>query len=293
MISYNVKLLLKKLNRHLLSQFDSAAGFAMTRGHYEIGMEHLFIKLLDDGKGDIPVLLKKFDAPQQDLRSALLGSLDAYETGNTGRPSFSPRLISLIEQAWILASVEFGKESIRSGHLMMALLTPSVRQDFPWLDEAWPSPGREKVAAALTAGVADSPEDEGETGAREGRPSPNGIGAIGQFTENLTEKAGNGKIDPVFARDGEIRQMIDILIRRRKNNPILVGDPGVGKTAIVEGLALKVIEGEVPPAFRDADILTLDMGLLQAGASVKGEFENRLKTVIQAVKSYPKPVTVN
>jgi len=290
MITYNVKLLLSKLNRYTLSQFDSAAGFAMTRGHYEIGMEHMCLKMLNEGKGDIPVLLKKFNIPPQDLESALMCSLDAYGTGNTGRPSFSPRLISLIEQAWIVSSVEFSENVIRSGHVMMALLAPLGRQAFPWLEEAWPFLGKEKVAAALASGLKGSSEEVARPETTEETPTPEGMEAIERFTENLTEKAKKGKIDPVFARDNEIRQMIDILTRRRKNNPILVGDPGVGKTAIVEGLALKAIEGEVPPSFKNVDILTLDMGLLQAGASVKGEFENRLKTVIKAIKTYHKPV---
>ena len=290
MITYNVKLLLKKLNRHTLSQFDSAAGFAMTMGHYEIGLEHLLIKMLDEGRGDIPVLLKKNNVPQQDLKSALMRSLGHYDTGNTGRPSFSPGLISLIEQAWIVSSVEFSEDMIRSGHIMIALLAPPGRQAFPWLEEAWPLLGNEKVATVLASGLEDSVEEVSRSEGSDETPTPEGMEAIQRFTENLTEKAKKGEIDPVFARDNEIRQMIDILTRRRKNNPILVGDPGVGKTAIVEGLALRAIEGDVPSSFIDVDILTLDMGLLQAGASVKGEFENRLKTVIKAVKAYPKPV---
>jgi type VI secretion system protein VasG len=290
MITENIKLLLNKFNSHCISQLDAAAGYAMVREHYEIGAEHFLFKLLEEGSGDIPILLQNADVRPEDLKSALLRSLDEYRTGNAGRPAFSQSLLDLVEQAWVVASLEFGAREVRSGHLLSALRTSAGRRAFSWLDEVWPGLSRERIAGWLTAGMEESVETPDEPGERTAGPSPEGAEALERFTENLTRKAREGKIDPVFAREKEIRQMTDILARRRKNNPILVGEPGTGKTAIVEGLALKIVEGEVPPAFQDADLLNLDLGLLQAGASVKGEFENRLKMVIQAIKEYPKPV---
>jgi type VI secretion system protein VasG len=297
MIVENVKLLLNKLNRYCLSQLDAAAGFAMSRGNYEITVEHILAKCLDDGKGDLPVLFAKTEVGVTEARGALAVALDGYRAGSTGRPAFSPRLLELLEQAWTIASIEFSQDKIRSGHLLMALYTPAGRQIYRDLADAWPGLGREKLSKVFAQGLEGSVEEtpasskaEAGKAAGEKRVSADGMEALAQFTENITEKARKGKVDPVFARDTEIRQMIDILTRRRKNNPILVGEPGTGKTAILEGLALRVAQGDVPPAFKDADIISLDLGLLQAGASVKGEFENRLKNIIQAIKDYPKPV---
>ena len=295
MITENIKQLFNKLNSYCITQLESAVGLATTRGHHDIVWEHLFVKLIDDDKGDIPAIIDVYKLSIVDIKKSLLGFLDEYKAGNTGRPAFSSNFLELIEQAWVLASVEFNADKIRSGFLLLALLTPSGRRMFPWLEDIWPTLTKEKVANAIHAGFEDSVEEPvqvTEDGVQKisDRQTAEGMEALDKYTENLTIKAKDGKIDPVFARENEIRQMIDILTRRRKNNPILVGEPGTGKTAIVEGLALKIVEGDVPPAFKDADLLTLDMGLLQAGASVKGEFENRLKTVIQAIKDYPKPV---
>jgi type VI secretion system protein VasG len=290
MITDNFKQLLEKLNRYCLLQLDAAAGYSMSRGHYEIGIEHLFLKFVEDGKGDIPVLLQFLKKDTSALLKPLLSALDAYRVGNTGKPGFSKHLFDLIEQAWLLASVEFNQPTIRSSHLFLALCRPSAGHMPPVTEKEWPFIRKEEVTTAIFDGIADSVEEIVKKEMDDGQ-SPESKEALEQFTENLTEKARQGKIDPVFSRDDEIRQMIDILSRRRKNNPILVGEPGTGKTAIVEGLALKIIQStEVPPAFQDADLLSLDLGLLQAGASVKGEFENRLKTVIEAISNYNKPV---
>ncbi|KPA12584.1 ClpV1 family type VI secretion ATPase [Candidatus Magnetomorum sp. HK-1] len=249
------------------------------------------LKLLDHNKGDISKLCQLFNISEENIRNALATALSAYRTGNTSRPSFSPRLIELIEQAWMIASIECNSQKIRSAHLMAALFTEFGRRVFPGLTEACPELTKEKIFNALEKGLSGSIEESiASTDEPKKVISGESQEALSQFTENLTEKAKSGKIDPVFARDYEIKQMIDILSRRGKNNPILVGEPGTGKTAIVEGLALKVVEKEIPQIFADVDILVLDMGLLQAGASVKGEFENRLKNVIQGIRQYPKPV---
>ena len=289
MITENIRLLLNKLDGFCLGCLDGAAGLAMGLGHYEIGVEHLFEKCLDEEQSDVALLLREFEVRIPDVRKDIKEYLDGYRKGNTGRPVFSPQLLDLVEQAWTIASVEFGQSRVRSGHLLAALTTPSGRRSFPWIEAGGALLTRDKVAAALTAGLDSVEHNEADDGAVDA-PSPEGMEALEQFTVNVTEKARSGEIDPVFARDDEIRQMMDILTRRRKNNPILVGEPGTGKTAIVEGFALKVTQGDVPPMFEGVEILTLDLALLQAGASVKGEFENRLRTVIGAIKNYPGPV---
>ena len=289
MITENVRLLLNKLDTFCLGQLDGAAGLAMGWGHYEIGVEHLVAKFLDLDRCEFQVILQEFEVDISVLHRELEKSLEGFRKGNTGRPVFSPQLLEWVEQAWTMASVEFAHDRIRSGHLLATLCTPFGRRTFSWIGRGLGGVSREAVSAVLTAGVESIEAVESLETESKG-PAPEGLAALEQFTINVTEKARAGEIDPVFARDDEIRQMMDILTRRRKNNPILVGEPGTGKTAIVEGFALRVTQGEVPPMFEGVEIFTLDLALLQAGASVKGEFENRLRTVIEAIKSYPGPV---
>ncbi|MGE8589237.1 MAG: type VI secretion system ATPase TssH, partial [Alcaligenes sp.] len=224
-----------------------------------------------------------------------------FKNGNTRTPVFSAHLPKLFEHAWLIASLDTQTTRIRSGHLLLALLTEpdlaqlarrgsslfeSFRLDALKHDFAALTEGSEEAGQAV--GFADGAPSQGDDGqpAPALSPSP----ALDQYTANLTERARDGKIDPVIGRDAEIRQMIDILTRRRQNNPILTGEAGVGKTAVVEGLALRIVAGDVPPALADVTLRVLDMGLLQAGASVKGEFENRLKNVIDEVKKSPSPI---
>ncbi|KPA11141.1 ClpV1 family type VI secretion ATPase [Candidatus Magnetomorum sp. HK-1] len=290
MITEKIEKLLDKLTPYVLSQLDAAAGFAMSKGHYEIGFEHLFLKFINDSKGDIANLLNHFDIDYKNLKSELLKTLNTYLTGNTGKPSFSPVLIDILENAWILASVDFNQDHIRSAHLMLASLNMNRNYTFIWLNALKNIINKEKIAAALVSGLENSVEETVKDEPVDESIISENMDVLKKYTVNLTDEAKKGKIDPVFSRNNEIRQMINILSRRTKNNPLLVGNPGVGKSAIVEGLALKIIEGDVPPVFQDADLLSLDLGLLQAGASVKGEFENRLKKIIQAIKDYQKPV---
>jgi len=289
MITDKIEKLLDKLTPYTLTQLDVAANFAISKGHYEIGLEHLFIKLLNDGKGDIPILLHRFNINYKNFKSALLENIETYLAGNTGKPSLSPVLIDILESAWILASVDFNQNHIRSAHLIMASLTTTKSHAFLWLKDLKDKISKEKISNILISGLEDSIEENINDESFESNTSED-MDILKQFTVNLTAEAKKGNIDPVFARNNEIKQIIDILSRRKKNNPLLVGNPGVGKSAIAEGLALKIIEGDVPRLFKNADLLALDLGLLQAGASVKGEFENRLKKVIQAIKDYQKPV---
>ena len=295
--------LLHRLNAFCTGQLDAAASFAITRTHYEVTCEHLLIKLLERGDGDLPLILHRFGVPADDFWHGLLATLERFRAGSGGKPALSPDLAGLLDRAWSFASLELNHTAIRSGHLLAAL-TELPQVSLPAGMEGLLRISRDVLRQEFEAITRHSVEVEGAEGA--GVPIPGdmqagNVGAPGskvgavsqalaQFTEDLTEKARRNAIDPVYGRDQEIRQMIDILCRRRKNNPILVGDPGVGKTALVEGLARAIIAGEVPEELRQVRLLTLDLGLLQAGAGVKGEFENRLKNVIRDVNASPTPI---
>ncbi len=291
----DIKPLIERLNAACKAALNTAAGQAMSRQHYEITVEHLVAVLLDDANGDLPILCKHYGVEVPRLVKALASELEGFKNGNTGRPVFSPRLVEWFEAAWLVASLTFGHADIRSGVLLIALLEKSERlaggdwhQLLAVVDEV-------ELRKRLDALVIDSKEQTSFASASapktgKGAAGPAGGGAIERFCVNFTKRARDGKIDPVFGRDNEIRQIVDILARRRKNNPICVGEPGVGKTAVVEGLALRVMEGDVPDSLKGVDIIGLDLGLLQAGASVKGEFENRLKGVLDEIKASPKPI---
>jgi len=291
MITKDLKKLLLKLNDHLTRALEAAAGFAIARGHFEVALEHLLLKLLEDGNGDILRILDHYGLDNTRLWSALTRRLEDLRTGNTGRPAFSPRMLQLFEEAWIVATLHHEHPQIRSGHLLEAFLeSDAFRLDD--LREVLSPVKTDDLRAHFRERVAGSCEDKMPLragGPPTGAPRKAGETALDLYTLDVTGQARSGEIDPVFARDKEIRQIIDILSRRRKNNPLLVGEPGVGKTAVVEGLALRIVEGDVPESLKEVEIRTLDLGLLQAGAGVKGEFENRLKSVIQEVREAPKP----
>ena len=295
MIELDLKALLKRLNPYCTRSLENAAGMCVSRGNYEVTFEHLLLKLIEDPSRDFQVILRHFEIAPARVEKSIQHAVEQGKTGNAGKPVFSPLLIEWIEESWLIASVELGMGDIRSGVLIAALLSNPNRygfSDYMELLEAIPAEELRRQLPDITAssseastvmGVEKAEAGEVSAGAREDT-------ALGRFTIDFTGRARDGEIDPVFCRDQEIRQMIDILARRRKNNPIAVGEAGVGKTAVVEGLALKVVEGDVPDILKNVDIFGLDMGLLQAGASVKGEFENRLKSVIDEVKSSPKPI---
>jgi type VI secretion system protein VasG len=294
MISRDLKKLLQKLNAHSTRALEAATGFCISRTHYEVSLEHLLVKLLDDGTGDIPRILDHFDVEEDNLWKLLLERLEALQRGNTGRPSFSPQLLQLIESAWLVASVHHNAPEIRSGHLLEAFVESDAfraDEELELLASVRSGELRDEFMDIVAGSVEDRPAaTERKAGKR--APRREGETALDLYTMNITARAREGEIDPVFARDREIRQMIDILGRRRKNNPILVGEAGVGKTAVVEGLALRIAEEDVPDNLAEIDIHTLDLGLLKAGAGVKGEFEDRLKSVIQEVREAPRPIVL-
>lgn len=291
----NLKSLFGKLNTTCREATEGAAGLCLAKTSYDVEVEHLLARLLETDNTDLERICRHFDVDMARLAGQLMQAIDGFKTGNTRTPALSPHLTHLIEQAWVVASVEFEQPAIRSGHLALAMLEDAqlhrlLRESAAELDKLDAATLHASLAA-LTAGSVEDAPAAASAGAdlppgRTGGKTP----ALDQFTINLTQRAAQGHIDPVLGRDAEIRQMIDILTRRRQNNPILTGEAGVGKTAVVEGLALRIAQGDVPEPLKPVALHTLDLGLLQAGAGVKGEFENRLKSVIQEVKSSVRPI---
>jgi type VI secretion system protein VasG len=294
----NLKSLIGKLNDSTRGALEAAAGLCLARTHYDIEVEHYLTKLLDSTDNDAAAIFKHFEVDTSRLTGELARALDKLKTGNARTPALSPTLMKMLIEAWTIGSIDYNAAQVRTGFTILALATndelvrlmrevsrefqkiqaATLRKDFA----AIVGNSAEEEQAAVAAAAPGAPS----AGPRPGGKTPN----LDQFTINLTEKAKTGKIDPVLGRDFEIRQVVDILMRRRQNNPILTGEAGVGKTAVVEGFALRVAQGDVPPPLRNVIIRTLDLALLQAGAGVKGEFENRLKGLIEEVKASPIPI---
>jgi type VI secretion system protein VasG len=298
-MNLNLKALVGKLNDTGRKALEGAAGLCLTRTHYDIDIEHLLIKLMEVDDTDIEKIFRHYAVDQARLNRDLTRALDRFKTGNARTPALSPRIPRLITEAWNVASVDFNANKIRSGHLLLALLAEEnlgrlARETSAELQKI----SVEELHKNFFDLVADTAEDDIPSadstvdGAEPNLRGPTKTPALDQFTIDLTDRARKGQIDPVLGRDFEIRQMVDILTRRRQNNPILTGEAGVGKTAVVEGLALRIAAGDVPPPLRNVTLKSLDLTLLQAGAGVKGEFENRLKSVIEEVKRSPQPIVL-
>ena len=297
MLNVDLRALIGKLNRTCRQATEGAAVLCMNQGNYEIGIEHVLAKLIEDPGQDFQTILRHYELDVQQVTKAIQSSLEADRRGNTGKPVFSPLLIEWIQEGWMLASVELGLAEVRSGVLIAALVSNPNRYGGTDYMDALLGISAEDLRKHFIDVTAPSAEDAAlgakkAAAAKEGEKAgpPREDTALGKYTIDFTGRARQGDIDPVFCRDREIRQIIDILGRRRKNNPIAVGEAGVGKTAVIEGLALAVVQGDVPDVLAGVEIYGLDLGLLQAGASVKGEFENRLKNVIAEVKESPKPI---
>jgi len=295
----NLKALIGKLNDTTRGTLEAAAGLCLARTHYDIEIEHYLMKLLDSSSNDAASIFKHFEVDGSRFTGELARALDRLKSGNARTPALSPTLIKMMTEAWTIGSIDYGAAQVRTGFTILALATnddlarlmrdvsrefqkvqvEALRKDFVSIVSSSSEEAQAAAAVAAGAGVASA-------GPRAGGKAPN----LEQYTVNLTEKAKTGKLDPVLGRDFEIRQVIDILMRRRQNNPILTGEAGVGKTAVVEGFALRVAEGDVPPPLRNVTVRTLDLALLQAGAGIKGEFENRLKGLIEEVKASPTPI---
>ena len=290
----NPAVLLRRLNPYCARAMEGAASLCQTRAHGEILPEHWLLKLLEQGEGDLTVLARRYEWDMDSIWQDLLGWLDALPRSVRSRPQLAESTQTLMQDAWLRASLA-GEECIRSVHLLMALVD---KPKLAHCDSLWPlltlgQSQLERLRPLLDAQSDERPDVQQEAELalhHDGELNPALQNVLDKFTLDVTARAREGSIDPVFGRDTEIRQMVDILSRRRKNNPILVGEPGVGKTALVEGLALRIAEGNVPESLKTVSLRTLDLGLLQAGAGVKGEFEQRLKNIIEAVQQSPTPV---
>lgn len=295
MITIDLKSLVGKLNEPTRNALEGAAGLCLSRTHYNVEIEHWLLKLLEIPDSDLLALLDKYEIDYGKLTQDLNKELDIIKSGNTRAPALSPSIVDLAKNAWMLASVEYGHPQATSAHVLAALmldenLRRSTEAASGELKKILPESLRVVVGSIVGSTSESSSVDIGDTSSSDGPSAPSKAPSLDKFTVNLTEAAKQGKIDAVLGRDEEIRQIIDILIRRRQNNPILTGEAGVGKTAVVEGFALRIASGDVPAPLKDVCVRTLDLGLLQAGASVKGEFENRLKSVIAEVKASPQPI---
>ena len=294
----NLKILIKKLSNHARVGLEKSANSCINQQNYEIEIEHFFLELLEQQEpNDLQLLVEKYKISHDFLVKDLQLSLSQLPKGNTRTPIFAQSIIRLLEQAWLLASAE-QNPVIRTGHILVALLTaPDLHQMALRASsqfELFPIDTMKHKFLDLCSNSIEQNVLQETAPSESTEPAQhlakNKTPALDQYTINLTQKAQSGLIDPVIGREFEIRLMLDILMRRRQNNPILTGEPGVGKTAVVEGLALKIVNNQVPDALKNVQLHTLDMGLLQAGASVKGEFENRLKQVIQEVQSATHPI---
>src|SRR5438477_2296966 len=296
-MSVNLRALIAKLSPTTRGAVEAAAGLCLSRTHYDVEVEHYLVKLLDSTDSDFAFVLRHYAIDRSRLASDLAKSLDHLKTGNARTPAFSPHLARMLTGASTLGSVDYGAGQVRTGHTILALpaeddlarMVKDVSREFTKI----PVESLRKDLPAITAQSAEEATTQrgAEAGSvpnapRAGGKTPN----LDSYTINLTERAKQGKIDQVLGRDFEIRQVIDILLRRRQNNPILVGEAGVGKTAVIEGFALRIANGDVPSVLRNVTLRTLDLALLQAGAGVKGEFENRLKGLIEEVKNSPTPI---
>jgi len=290
MSTTTLKSLVEKLNPASRQSLEAATARCQSRSHYTVEIEHWLDAMLEQADGDMQLLLRSFAISGDTVKQQLQQALEQMKTGNNALPGISVQLINLLRTSWLSTTIEFADQQIRSAYVIYTLLKDDsmaalLSRRVPALDKidtaellrVWPQLAQQSdeqqgsvAATAKTAG--------GKT------PS------LDQFTTDLTAQARLGKIDPIVGRDDEIRQMIDILTRRRQNNPILTGEAGVGKTAVVEGLALKIVAGEVPDKLKNISLRVLDLALLQAGAGMKGEFENRLKNVIKEVNNSATPV---
>lgn len=291
MIRIELHTLIGKLNQQTKLALEQAGALSIERQNPEVTVEHLLFSLLDNPLSDVRVLLKSAEVDHTHIRQ-LTGDALSRETALENTPSFSPLLVELLQDAWLLGSTDLGHNEIRSGVIFLAALIRPDRYLPLNLIRQLDSVNRETMKKHFTRLTEDSSETAVKADPAKGKQAvpTEADTALGRFCTNFSAMAKQGELDPVLCRDDEINLMIDILCRRRKNNPIVVGDAGVGKSAVVEGLAQRIVDGNVPDSLKGIDLMSLDLGLLQAGASVKGEFEKRLKAIIDEVKTSPVPI---
>ena len=295
-----------KLNPLAYKAIEGATVFCKMRGNPYVELVHWLHQILQNQDSDLHRIIRQFDLDAARLAKDLTDALDRLPRGSRSIADLSSDVEETVERGWVYGTLMFGETQVRTGHLMVGLLkTRGLRTGLLGISAQFDKISAERLSDEFAQFLADSPEAGMSTsdgfrvgggaapGEASGAIAPAQMGkqdALKQFSVDLTERARNGELDPIVGRDEEIRQIVDILMRRRQNNPILTGEAGVGKTAVVEGFALRIAAGEVPPPLADVTLRTLDVGLLQAGASMKGEFENRLRQVIDEVQTSPKPI---
>ncbi|GCY16871.1 AAA family ATPase [Escherichia coli] len=290
MIQIDLATLVKRLNPFAKQALEMAASECMSQQASEITVAHMLLQMLVIPRSDVRVIAERTGISAEDLRQAL--TVESYPGGRSaeGYPSFSPMLIEWLKESWLLASAQMQHSELRSGVLLLTLLHSPLRYIPPAAARLLTAINRDQLQQDFTAWTKESAESVDLAGGQAFRATETGDTLLARYAKNMTEDARNGKLDPVLCRDHEIDLMIDILCRRRKNNPVVVGEAGVGKSALIEGLALRIVAGQVPDKLKNTDIMTLDLGALQAGASVKGEFEKRFKGLMAEVISSPVPI---
>jgi type VI secretion system protein VasG len=290
-----------RLNELSYRAMEGATTFCKLRGNPQVEVHHFLHQILNEADSDVHRIVRAFDLNPSKLSTQLTTALDRLPRGAVSISGFSQALREMIEQGWVYASLMFKQGRVRTGHLLLGMLkTPSLAPFLMGLCDEFRRVSGDKLSDEFLNVVNGSPEDAmtesagggvspGETSGAVAAPGGK-ASALAQFATDLTAKAREGKLDPIYGRDEEIRQIVDVLMRRRQNNPILTGEAGVGKTAVVEGFALHIVNGHVPPALKNVAVHVLDLGLLQAGASMKGEFENRLRQVIDEVQASQVPI---
>ena len=292
MIQINLTSLVKHLNPFSRQALEAAAAECMSQQATEITVAHVLLQMLAAVRSDVRVIAERAEIDTNALRRAL--TVENYVTARAtdSYPAFSPMLVEWLKEGWLLASAEMQHSELRGGTLLLALLHSPLRYVPSAAARLLTGINRDRLQQDFGEWTRESAEsvvpDAG--GQTVGTTADTGDSLLGRYAKNMTADACNGKLDPVLCRDHEIDLMIDILCRRRKNNPVVVGEAGVGKSALIEGLALRIVAGQVPDKLRDTDIMTLDLGALQAGASVKGEFEKRFKGLMAEVSQSPKPI---
>lgn len=297
-MNVNLRSLIGRLDHVTRNTVEAAAGLCLSRTHYDVELEHYLLKLLDASDADLALILRHYEINRSRLAADLSAGLDRLKSGNARTPALSPSLVKMLSDSWTIASLDFGANRIRSGHTILAMVAGEgssrmIRGMSAEFEKISPEDLQKNFESIVAGSVEEGGETVGSAGDAGGPRGAAGDGRtpnLDQFTIDLTAKARDGLLDPVLGRDFEVRQVVDILTRRRQNNPILVGEAGVGKTAVVEGFAMRIASGDVPPPLQGVALRTLDLALLQAGAGIKGEFENRLKGLIEEVRSSATPI---
>lgn len=299
MANLQLKPLISKLNETCTRTLEAAAGLCLSRTHYNVEVEHWLLKILEGSNTDLHAICNAFSVDLSRLEADLTKAIDRLKSGNSSQPVLSQHVVDLAREAWLVGSINYASPKTRTGHLILGLLgdsslsqiARSASAEFQKISlESLAKDFLDITSESSEAGYVEPTAGAVSGGGSAAKSGPTKTPSLDQYTIDLTERARSGKIDPVLGRDREIRQIVDILTRRRQNNPIMTGEAGVGKTAVVEGFALRVAQGDVPPALQNISVRTLDLSLLQAGAGVKGEFENRLKSVIEEVNRSVTPI---